>query len=364
MNYCDKIRYRIFRTGSAPFPLMADRLLEQLPVGEAVLRLSFFGTPPSNDEYLARRAVLKEKISAYYGGPAPALSYVSQPPLDAPLIMEVHSIARDKSDEIAYKCLRDCHYTVLETTAGRFLFAGGIQSDITSETIGRQSEKIFMQADELLKTEGFPVNSIVRQWNYIEQITGLTGGDQNYQSFNNARSDFYSRSDWANGYPAATGIGTNMGGVVVDFDAVLFTSPGAFATPIDNPLQIAAHAYSADVLKTAFEKKTTPKFERAKSLTFGQRRLVYISGTAAIRGEESLKGTGLELQLRATMENIGRLTGNSMLSLLRVYLKNKADYEPARQLMNTYNLSIPVSYMCADVCRDELLIEIEGIAIE
>jgi hypothetical protein len=32
-------------------------------------------------------------------------------------------------------------------------------------------------------------------------------------------------------------------------------------------------------------------------------------------------------------------------------------------LMNTYGLNIPISYMWADVCRDELLIEIEGIAI-
>ena len=28
--------------------------------------------------------------------------------------------------------------------------------------------------------------------------------------------------------------------------------------------------------------------------------------------------------------------------------------------MNTYGLNIPISYMWADVCRDELLIEIEG----
>jgi len=44
-------------------------------------------------------------------------------------------------------------------------------------------------------------------------------------------------------------------------------------------------------------------------------------------------------------------------------LKNKSDYEEAERLMNTYGLNIPISYMWADVCRDELLIEIEGIAI-
>jgi hypothetical protein len=343
---------------------MVDRLLDQLPEGEQVLRLAFFGTPSSNDEYLTRRVILKEKISVRCGGRKPALSYVSQPPLNAPLIMEVHSIVSDETDKITYKRFRDYHYTLVENDEGRFLFAGGIQSDITAESIGQQSIEIFRQAGELLNLEGFPIESIIRQWNYIEQITGGSDGNQNYQSFNNARSDFYAKAAWTNGYPAATGIGTNLGGVVVDLDAALFTSKEAFATPIDNPLQIAAHAYSEDVLQMASAQKTTPKFERAKSMTFGQRRLIHLSGTAAIRGEESLKDTGLEHQLRVTMENISHLTGKAKPVLLRVYLKNKADYKPAEQLINTYHLSIPVSYMCADVCRDELLIEIEGIAIE
>ena len=48
--------------------------------------------------------------------------------------------------------------------------------------------------------------------------------------------------------------------------------------------------------------KTTPKFERAKRLTSGNNSMIYISGTAAIRGEETLIGVGLERQLHITME--------------------------------------------------------------
>ena len=150
---------------------------------------------------------------------------------------------------------------------------------------------------------------------------------------------------------------------MIDVDAVVFTTPDAFATPIDSKLQVAAHAYSEQVLEVARQKKTTPKFERAKSMSFQDRKLIYISGTAAIRGEESLKGVGLERQLRITMENIAELIADAKLVKLRVYLKNKSDYEEAERLMNTYGLNIPISYMWADVCRDELLIEIEGIAI-
>jgi enamine deaminase RidA (YjgF/YER057c/UK114 family) len=342
---------------------MVDHLFAQLPKNESILRLAFFGTPPSNEEYLKRRTLLKEKTATYFGNRRPALSYVSQPPLHAPLLVEVHSIIAGEIDKITHKRFQNKPYTLLENPEGRFLFAGGFQSDI-STSIEQQSVEVFCQIEELLKLEHFPIHSIIRQWNYIEQISCFSDGNQHYQSFNNARSDFYAKDLWPSGYPAATGIGTNLGGVLVDLDAAVFTSPGTFVAAIDNPLQTAAHAYSEKVLEANHTKKETPKFERAKSLTSDNRRLVYISGTAAIRGEESLKEAGLEHQLHITMENITRLTGKAQLIMLRVYLKNKTDYASAERLINEYNLFIPVSYMCADVCRDELLIEIEGIAIE
>ena len=48
----------------------------------------------------------------------------------------------------------------------------------------------FRLLGDVLRREGFPLNSIIRQWNYIERITAFDGQDQHYQAFNNARSDF------------------------------------------------------------------------------------------------------------------------------------------------------------------------------
>lgn len=338
--------------------------MKQIPEKESILRLAFFGTPADNEQYLKRRAILREMVDDFYKQRTPALSYVSQPPLNSPLTLEVHSYAPGEEDVLSYKRYEGYPYVMLKNNAGRFLYAGGFQSDIIFETVEVQSKEVFRIIDGLLDLEDIPINHIIRQWNYIEDITGFQGPNQNYQSFNNGRSEFYGQTSWTNGYPSATGIGTNLGGIVVDFDAAVFTSPNAFATPIDNKLQIAAHSYSRKVLKDAQDRKSTPKFERAKSMTFGDRRFIYISGTAAIRGEESLKGVGLEKQLRTTMENIAQLTGDAQLKILRIYLKNKHDYPLAVKLMEGYNLSIPVSYMCAGVCRDELLVEIEGIAVE
>lgn len=363
MNYCEKINYDIYTTKIDSFETMVDALLAQLPQNEHIFRLVFFGTPSDNVQYIERRTVLCNKMQKLFADHQPVLSYVSQPALDGRLTLEVHSYQADNTDTITYIPNNGFPYIVLENTDGRFLFAGGFHSDIMTFNIEQQSVEIFRLASEVLHREGFPIENIIRQWNYIERITDFEGFDQHYQMFNNVRSNFYKQATWNTGYPAATGIGTNLGGVLVDIDAAVFTRPECFTTAIDNKLQVAAHAYSSQVLETAHEQKATPKFERAKSMTFDDRKLIYISGTAAIRGEESLVGVGFERQLHITMENIAQLIDNAPLKMLRVYLKEKSDYQEAHELLDNYKLNIPISYMCADVCRNELLIEIEGIAI-
>lgn len=364
MDYCNNIRYRLLTTGKADFATMVDDLLAQLPLNETIVRLSFFGTPADNETYVKRRAVLHDKVRHYFGMNRPALSYVSQPPLNTPLLLEVHSYQTDRDDRISYGVHHGFPYVLLENSSGRFLYAGGFQGEVTGTNVEEQSVDVFKQIEELLAKEGFPINRIVRQWNYIERITDLDGNNQHYQAFNNARAAFYKKTDWPLGYPAATGIGTNLGGVLVDFDAVFLTKPEDKIEPIDNKLQIAAHAYSKQVLKKASDKKETPKFERAKRLTIGGKTLIYVSGTAAIRGEESLRNVNVEQQLHITLENMAELTGDATWMMLRVYLKNKDDFAVTANSLQKRHPDLPIAYMWADVCRDELLIEIEGVAIK
>lgn len=73
---------------------------------------------------------------------------------------------------------------------------------------------------------------------------------------------------------------------------------------------------------------------------------------AAIRGEESLVGVGLGRQLHITMENIDQLIGKAKLKMLRALSEREIpSYEEARELLEGYNLNIPISYMWADVCH-------------
>jgi enamine deaminase RidA (YjgF/YER057c/UK114 family) len=192
-------------------------------------------------------------------------------------------------------------------------------------------------------------------------------GRQNYQEFNDARSRFYNSAEWTNGYPAATGIGTSCGGVMVEVYAIKGERVVNYA--IDNPLQISAHSYSQKVLtgKTDEKERTTPKFERARLVG----DTVYISGTAAIKGEDSLSLDSTVGQTAETMqiikklvspENIHIATKDSKYTLLRVYIKNGATAHEVIKFMQENYPDTPKHYLEADVCRPELLVEIEGMA--
>ena len=165
---------------------------------------------------------------------------------------------------------------MVENDKMKCLYAGGFQEGILMFGIQQQASGVFARLGDVLRKEGFPISSIVRQWNYIERITDYDGADQRYQMFNNARSEFYKPVDWSNGYPAATGIGADLGGLVVDVDAVVFKQDDCYTTPIDNKLQIAAHAYSEKVLEKAGVQKTTPK---PKSVTHISLAISSVKGT-------------------------------------------------------------------------------------
>ena len=160
MNYCQKIHYNIFQTSQTDFNSAVDELLACIPQNEVVLRLVFFGMPLSNSQYLERRLLIREKIRHRYQQMEPALTYVAQPPLGATLIMEVHSYVPEADDSIVFRHYEGTPYVLLENKEMRCLYAGGFQEDILMFGIRQQASGVFRCLGELLRKEGFPVNSI------------------------------------------------------------------------------------------------------------------------------------------------------------------------------------------------------------
>jgi len=372
-------RYYIGGRGDHIEEQLEDIFTNYQPEG-IVIRLVFFGNPLSNDEYAAHLKKIALSIHEISGEKPPVFSYVAQPPLEGDqLVMEVFEKEPGCSEQFHYKQYKEIPYIVIETPAVKELFIGGVLADSIQANIRRQSDEVFAKMEEILSLEGVPISSIIRQWNYIEQISKTVDGHQNYQDFNESRTCFYNKTTWENTYPAATGVGGGCMGVMVDVDVLHPINSDIKIVGLNNRLQVPAYAYSSRVLcgenNENTGQKATPKFERAKLVLNGKNGWIYISGTAAIRGEMSLADVGIEEQTRITIENIEDLISketlvsegidgvpNPELHSLRIYLKDDCFFERAKSIVDEKYVGVPKVYLKADVCRNDLLIEIEGLA--
>lgn len=344
------------KTSDHNFNSAIDELVKQILCIRNVIRVVFFVEAEDNKAYLERLAVCQEKIGKQF-----LFSLIAQKPLldNVSVECEVSFLNENQFDSIERHCVDECNYIVAKKGIQKAVFATMITEDLTF-SVQKQSERIFSCLGKILECENMPINSIVRQWNYIERITDVDDYGQRYQQFNDARSNFYAQTNWTLGYPAATGIGVSSGGVIVEINAV----QNAILKPIDNALQVPAHKYSDAVLKCGNEKVvSSPKFERAK---LQDNEFLYISGTAAIRGEKNIDKTAKE-QTQITLENIDDLLHSATmktenLMFLRVYVKNSSDFFAVKQVTDTLPQKIEVIFTQSDICRSELLVEIEGIA--
>ena len=333
-------------------------ILGKVDKEQMVLGIVFFFEASGMDDYLESESAIVEACREHFGKTAPVVTCVAQKPIGTTLTAEVLYLREDATVEYSED------YIIIRGEKGAELITKGIHFPHEGDT-GAQARRIFERIREILDNEGFKVNEIVRQWNYIEGITHTDGKIQNYQLFNDARSAFYGSVDWPNGYPAATGIGCSEGGVTVSVYAV--KDCATVSKPIDNPIQVPAHKYSGKVLKEGREAvRTTPKFERARLLD----DTVLVSGTAAIKGENSEISTDPWLQSEAAIDVMEHLVepGNIFpdcprfhFEAIRVYIKKEKDIPAIVSSLTAHWKGVPIHFLMADICRPELLLELEGI---
>lgn len=117
-----------------------------------------------------------------------------------------------------------------------------------------------------------------------------------------------------------------------------------------------------------------PQFERAKLITDGKNSRVFISGTASIVGQETIGLGNIEKQTRVSIDNIELLTSEKNLkshcpeltvfpdkyAYVRVYVKNENDFPIVKTICREYFGEIPMCFVKADICRADLLVEIEA----
>lgn len=341
-----------------------------------ITQQTFFIAAKSRDQYEDRAEIIREQLAKRCGKSLPATSIVAQAPAgDMDVVLELICSKAADDKQIIYKTFKGISYTVIEYQGYKAVHGAGLMGKV-GDSITEASERAFEMALAILKEEGLTIKNIIRQWNYIENIAVVEdeNAPQNYQDFNDVRARYYGQVTFDQGYPAATGIGQDTGGIIIGFIAVS-DSANISIKPIANPGQIDAHRYSEVVLEGNSHDKCTPKFERAKLVTIGTRNYIYVSGTASILGEETVHAGDVEKQTLTTIENIKRLFSKEnqeklglefdvakiQFSHLRVYVKYKKDI-PAVQKVCEAELNCKSSlFLESDVCREDLLVEIEGV---
>jgi enamine deaminase RidA (YjgF/YER057c/UK114 family) len=239
----------------------------------------------------------------------------------------------------------------------------------------------FRQMRDQLASQGVKFEQVVRTWLYLGDIVGPEGDTQRYKELNRARTDFYRDVPFGAGhtppgwnkafYPASTGIGTGGKDITMSCIAMSSDRPDVMCVPLENPQQTAAceyaHQYGVQ----------SPKFARAMVVAAGDAATTFVSGTASITASETRHLDDLQGQTQQTLDNIEALIGEDNfrghgmpglgatlddLALVRVYIKREEDYPVVRMNCETRLGEVPTIYAIGDVCRPELLVEIEGTA--
>ena len=127
------------------------------------------------------------------------------------------------------------------------------------------------------------------------------------------------------------------------------------------------YLYASDHLNPTYEYGVT--FERGTAITYGDRRQLYISGTASIDNHGRVLYEGdIERQTLRMLENVRALLAEGGatpvdIAMAIVYLRDTADAQCVRQLLARELPGLSYQLVLAPVCRPTWLIEMECIAL-
>jgi chorismate lyase/3-hydroxybenzoate synthase len=224
-----------------------------------------------------------------------------------------------------------------------------------------------------------------RVWNYIPDIHGEDNDLERYRQFNIGRlraftehwaarsSICHSLCEPTREIPASCGVGMIGPSPAVGLTVAFLASHLSFIQ-IENPRQISAYHYPIDY------GPSSPTFSRAvlgpaDCLSGGSRPYFIISGTASIIGHRTMHGGDVAEQGRESLRNIEALVqeANKSFSALGqkvvtmselqylVYLRQPRDLPTVEAVLSeVLGTTVNVRVVHADICRNDLLIEIEA----
>lgn len=306
-------------------------------------------------------------------GASPAVELpesVELPPLLPPWVAEVTGVAPEMRSITTAGTLRPVGNEPWRLIAIKVPDATGM----TAAALRRATCDLYEHIRTALATS--PARYPVRFWNFIPDIHHSLGPElDRYKAFNTGRHDAF--RSWFNDpalfgqtLPTATGVGHPGTDLLV-----YCLAHEKLGDPVENPRQCPAYRYSRRF------GPLPPCFARATRIVLGTTPTLLVGGTASVRGEESLHDGCVEKQLEETCINLDSLLRKALGATdaeasdssetesrhryrdLRVYYKHS---DNADFLHTTVRDRFPslerLEMVHADICRAELLVEIEGVA--
>jgi chorismate lyase / 3-hydroxybenzoate synthase len=331
----------------------------------------FNGVPPLRVERLS----LPQSLALSSGGQAPfgALGYGTpahlswMPTVNARVLSEAGAMAdvwhasehieSGTTGVVRWRC--DGHWML-----------GAIDLDETSEgaNLAEPAHRAYRDLFQSLAQTG--CGHLLRVWNYLPRINADGGGLERYRQFNLGRQQAFVEAGQAafEGAPAACALGIHRGAL-----SIRFLAGRVAPLPVENPRQVSAYHYPP-----AYGPRS-PTFSRAALAEIGGGDVaLFISGTASIVGHETVHMGDVRAQTEETLRNLEaviaaaneRTSARFGLASIDavVYVRHVADTPIVRQVLeqrlgaHSHMLRHAV-YLEADICRQDLLVEIEAHAV-
>ena len=262
---------------------------------------------------------------------------------------------------VSYRRSGAIHYACNE----QVLFGGIALAEIAPTRFETAIHDCYLDILKLLDAQGFP--HLLRMWNYFPAIHVVFNDLDRYQSFCRGRFESlaeYYRNQFDQRLPAASAVGTRVGDAVIYFIAAKISGEHC-----ENPRQMSAYCYPPQY------GPRSPSFARATLKRWDGADDLYISGTASIVGHESLHADDVRAQLDETLKNIRALIDRSAsdhgvafrgldsLTHVKVYIRRAEHFQTIKQYLDSLlDARVERLYLHAEICRTELLMEIEAIA--
>ena len=279
-----------------------------------------------------------------------ALSVVEQPPLDGTKVAMWVYLQKG----VQTKTLPNGIYEVSHGGYRHLWMAGASNQASNSEYQMRLLFNDYVM--QLLENGCSLADNCIRTWLFVQNV------DVNYAGVVKARNEVFVTQNLTDKthFIASTGIAGRHANPKV------FVQMDAYAVDGLQKEQVR-FLYAPTHLNPTYEYGVS--FERGTYVNYGDRRHVFISGTASINNKGEIMYPGdVRKQTERMWENVETLLkeadcGFEHVAHLLVYLRDTADYTVVKQMFEERFPTIPKVYLLAPVCRPGWLVEMECMAI-